>query len=239
MQSVISPALGETGLHLVGASHGNGSDVDEASRHHTQAPTPDASDDDSLALLPKHTVVQIVGNNRTKQAYVGLRAVVKRAVGLGGWHWLVLASGEEIKLQRNALLVTEHPTGNEEDTSSSEDHSPPAPLQEPLDAPRSRPDPVRSMRPTSTRCISSGTSRTADVAEILRQSPAPQRINLGKLDMASLRRYRARYQLPEPGPDSTKDQLVLAVAEHFMSQRVNEHDVLASFLMAAKRRRAT
>lgn len=67
----------------------------------------------------------------------------------------------------------------------------------------------------------------------------PQRINLGKLDMASLRRYRARYQLPEPGPDSTKDQLVLAVAEHFMSQRVNEHDVLASFLMAAKRRRAT
>lgn len=56
MQSVISPALGETGLHLVGASHGNGSDVDEASRHHTQAPTPDASDDDSLALLPKHTV---------------------------------------------------------------------------------------------------------------------------------------------------------------------------------------
>lgn len=30
-----------------------------------------------------------MGNNRTKQAYVGLRAVVKRAVGLGGWHWLV------------------------------------------------------------------------------------------------------------------------------------------------------
>lgn len=33
--------------------------------------------------------VQVIGNNRTQKKYVGLHAVVKRAVGLGGWHWLV------------------------------------------------------------------------------------------------------------------------------------------------------
>ncbi len=59
-------------------------------------------------------VVQIVGNNRTKAAYIGLRAVVKRAQGLGGWHYILLPTGEEIKLQRNALLVLELPTGNEQ-----------------------------------------------------------------------------------------------------------------------------
>jgi hypothetical protein len=33
--------------------------------------------------------VRVAGNNRTKVALVGLTGVVKKAVGLGGWHWLV------------------------------------------------------------------------------------------------------------------------------------------------------
>ncbi|WP_285164381.1 hypothetical protein, partial [Mycobacterium tuberculosis] len=37
------------------------------------------------------------------------------AIGLGGWHWLVLTNGIEVKLQRNALSVIEAPTGDEVD----------------------------------------------------------------------------------------------------------------------------
>lgn len=46
-------------------------------------------EDDGQALLPRHTKVTVIGNNRTKQSLVGLTGVVKKAVGLGGWHWLV------------------------------------------------------------------------------------------------------------------------------------------------------
>jgi hypothetical protein len=50
--------------------------------------------------LPRGTLVLIVGNNRTKQALVGRRAIVQRAVGLGGWHHVQLEDDrEDVKLQ--------------------------------------------------------------------------------------------------------------------------------------------
>ncbi|KAI3878765.1 hypothetical protein MKW92_003713, partial [Papaver armeniacum] len=76
--------------------------------------------DDELSVLPRHTKVVVTGNNRTKSVLVGLQGVVKKAVGLGGWHWLVLKNGVEVKLQRNALSVLEHPTGLEVD--DDDDH---------------------------------------------------------------------------------------------------------------------
>nr|XP_011463908.1 PREDICTED: uncharacterized protein LOC101311569 isoform X2 [Fragaria vesca subsp. vesca] len=79
------------------------------------SPCNEESGDDELSVLPRHTKVIVTGNNRTKSVLVGLQGVVKKAVGLGGWHWLVLKNGVEVKLQRNALSVLEHPTGNEED----------------------------------------------------------------------------------------------------------------------------
>jgi hypothetical protein len=47
------------------------------------------SSEEELSVLPRHTKVVVTGNNRTKSVLVGLRGVVKKAVGLGGWHWLV------------------------------------------------------------------------------------------------------------------------------------------------------
>lgn len=47
------------------------------------------SGDEELSVLPRHTKVIVTGNNRTKSVLVGLQGVVKKAVGLGGWHWLV------------------------------------------------------------------------------------------------------------------------------------------------------
>ncbi|PPS12232.1 hypothetical protein GOBAR_AA08402 [Gossypium barbadense] len=79
--------------------------------------------DEELSVLPRHTKVIVTGNNRTKSVLVGLQGVVKKAVGLGGWHWLVLKNGVEVALQRNALSVLEHPTGNEVDDDHDFDNS--------------------------------------------------------------------------------------------------------------------
>ena len=53
--------------------------------------SPENSGDISPAL-PQYTRVVIVGNNRTKRALVGQKALVKKSVGLGGWHLLVRRS---------------------------------------------------------------------------------------------------------------------------------------------------
>jgi len=50
------------------------------------------SSEEELSVLPRHTKVVVTGNNRTKSVLVGLQGVVKKAVGLGGWHWLVIFS---------------------------------------------------------------------------------------------------------------------------------------------------
>ncbi|XP_024361994.1 uncharacterized protein [Physcomitrium patens] len=78
------------------------------------------SGDEGLAVLPRHTKVLVTGNNRTKSVLVGLHGVVTKAVGLGGWHWLVLTNGDEVKLQRNALSVIEAPSGHEEQNDNEE-----------------------------------------------------------------------------------------------------------------------
>ena len=55
----------------------------------TLSPSREESGDEELSVLPRHTKVIVTGNNRTKSVLVGLQGVVKKAVGLGGWHWLV------------------------------------------------------------------------------------------------------------------------------------------------------
>nr|GFB51236.1 hypothetical protein [Tanacetum cinerariifolium] len=52
------------------------------------SPFREESGDEELSALPRHTKVIVTGNNRTKSVLVGLQGVVKKAVGLGGWHWL-------------------------------------------------------------------------------------------------------------------------------------------------------
>lgn len=53
------------------------------------SPFCEESCDEELTVLPRHTKVIVKGNNRTKSVLVGLQGVVKKAVGLGGWYWLV------------------------------------------------------------------------------------------------------------------------------------------------------
>lgn len=70
--------------HLCCCAAGPAARVDESEDPVMSMPQP---------LLPKHTVVKVIGNARTKQSLVGLTGRVKKAVGLGGWH-----HGERISL---------------------------------------------------------------------------------------------------------------------------------------------
>ena len=79
------------------------------------------STDGSPPSSPANAQVRVTGNNRTKPGVIGLRGVVRKAVGLGGWHWLRLENGAECRLQRNALAVVARPTGLELDSESEDD----------------------------------------------------------------------------------------------------------------------
>ncbi|CAL1375289.1 unnamed protein product [Linum trigynum] len=217
------------------------------------SPFRDESGDEELSVLPRHTKVVVTGNNRTKSVLVGLQGVVKKAVGLGGWHWLVLKNGVEVKLQRNALSVLEHPTGNEvgdEDdldlyNSSGSDigekdhdfyngsqfHRFSKPRVRPAAAKHSSCYPPAAAK--STNHIS-----FRDVQSIIRSSQ--RKVNLVKLGKDSLWRYCKHYKLAGINIDSPREQMLTVVQQHFLSmlqQRLNEKDVIMGIVMHSARRR--
>ncbi|XP_027081890.1 uncharacterized protein LOC113779659 isoform X2 [Coffea eugenioides] len=213
------------------------------------SPFREESGDEELSVLPRHTKVIVTGNNRTKSVLVGLQGVVKKAVGLGGWHWLVLKNGDEVKLQRNALSVLEPPTGNEEDDdydfddSSSgcevgekESHRFSAGIEfSKLSKAR-----VRYARPLVPSASAKSISRNS-VSELKSNSHAPQQhrgSNMAKLGTGSLWRYCQRFKLASINSSLTKEQLSNIVQQHFSSQQVDEVQVVVEFVRAAKRLRA-
>ncbi|KAH7293211.1 hypothetical protein KP509_28G016000 [Ceratopteris richardii] len=187
--------------------------------------------DEELSVLPRHTKVVVTGNNRTKSVLVGLHGVVKKAVGLGGWHWLVLTNGLEVKLQRNALSVLEPPTGLEEDEDSDEGKS----------NVEDYPKPYRmKARPPRTNIMGKGGGsqkwQVADASSTAsKSSQRLLKVNLSKLETAALLRYRRRFELAGTGPNSSKEQLLDAVERHFSAQKLDEFQVIARFMQAAKR----
>nr|CAD1835816.1 unnamed protein product [Ananas comosus var. bracteatus] len=210
------------------------------------SPYRDESGDEELSVLPRHTKVIVTGNNRTKSVLVGLQGVVKKAVGLGGWHWLVLKNGVEVKLQRNALSVLEPPTGNEEDDDddiyrdnsfcSSSDigekdiHYPTIEYHKPT-KPR-----VRHTRPWTPSAKSINRIRHKDVH--LNGFNARTRVNLAKLGTATLWRYWRHFNLVSINPNPSKEQLLRSVQRHFLSQQLDEVQVIVGFIRTAKRMKA-
>ncbi|KAI7995180.1 hypothetical protein LOK49_LG11G02666 [Camellia lanceoleosa] len=207
------------------------------------SPFREESGDEELSVLPRHTKVVVTGNNRTKSVLVGLQGVVKKAVGLGGWHWLVLKNGVEVKLQRNALSVLEPPTGNEEDEDDFGNSSSSSDIGEKdndfchgiefskLSKPR-----VRYTRPwmTSASAKSSNRSIYREVHSNIRTSQV--RVSFAKLGTSSLWRYWRSFKLVgNANPNLTKEQVVNVVQQHFASQKVDEVQVIAEFIHAAKR----
>lgn len=185
-------------------------------------------------MLPRHTKVIVTGNNRTKSVLVGLHGVVKKAVGLGGWHWLVLTNGLEVKLQRNALSVLEPPTGHEDDEIDSEDL---------LSSKSNIEDFSKSFRSKArlhkNSSLSKATSRHQAIdlsSKELRSAPSQfLKVDFSKFEVAALLKYGRHFDLVELGPNPSKDQLVDAVERHFMSQQLDEVQVITGFVKAAKR----
>lgn len=196
------------------------------------------SSEEELSVLPRHTKVVVTGNNRTKSVLVGLQGVVKKAVGLGGWHWLVLTNGIEVKLQRNALSVIEAPTGNEEDDdlefenvqwNGSEMTSD--------DTQKSHRLKIRthkssgSSHKTMSRSISCDSQSKSSVST----PRGSTKIDLSKLEMAALWRYWRHFNLVDSNPNPSREQLIDVVQRHFMSQQMDEMQVIVGFAKAAKR----
>ncbi|ESQ27641.1 hypothetical protein EUTSA_v10019057mg [Eutrema salsugineum] len=196
----------------------------------------DCNSEEELTVLPRHTKVVVTGNNRTKSVLVGLQGVVKKAVGLGGWHWLVLTNGIEVKLQRNALSVIEAPTGNEEDDDIEVEHPQWNPsditMEDTLQPHKSKQRGHRSARlsqKTMCRALSCD-------SHLKSSSLAPRRnlVDLSKLDMPALLRYRRHFNLVDTLPNPSKEQLLDIVQRHFMSQEMDELQVIVGFVQAAK-----
>ncbi|XP_022760555.1 uncharacterized protein LOC111306822 isoform X2 [Durio zibethinus] len=182
------------------------------------SPFREESGDEELSVLPRHTKVIVTGNNRTKSVLVGLQGVVKKAVGLGGWHWLVLKNGVEVKLQRNALSVLEHPTGNEVDVDHDFDNSSSgSDIASSIEFHRPAKPRVRHTKPWVPSPSMKATSRNGyrDVRSIIR---APQLVNLARLDINSLRRYCRHFKLGGITAYSSREQILNTVQKHFESQ---------------------
>lgn len=234
-------------------------DIPEQSFAHFQGSPPSSTSTQeqlgsapNLSTLPRQTRVCISGNNRTKKSLIGVEAIVRKATGLGGWHWLVLPSGEEIKLQRNALQVIELGPEQTEESSDEEQEACRESTQiEILDRPRIR-RPPRSLspvpdffKPPSTSRPSSSGSGSGSMGRyhpyLNTAAPASpegiEAVNLHKLETASLRRYRRVHQLGDVDPSAPKDELVNAVNRHFRNQLVvDESGVLLAFCAALRRR---
>ncbi|XP_013600310.1 PREDICTED: uncharacterized protein LOC106307798 isoform X2 [Brassica oleracea var. oleracea] len=202
----------------------------------------ESSSEEELSVLPRHTKVVVTGNNRTKSVLVGLQGVVKKAVGLGGWHWLVLTNGIEVKLQRNALSVIEAPTGNEDDDDLDFDNTQgngsdmifsfPASedTRKPHKSKQRRQRSSRSSHKTMSWSLSSDSQSKSSGF-----TPPQNMVDLSKLDMPTLLKYWRHFNLADAIPNPSKEQLIDLVQRHFMSQQMDELQVVVGFVQAAKR----
>ncbi|CAL0332677.1 unnamed protein product [Lupinus luteus] len=196
------------------------------------------SSEEELSVLPRHTKVVVTGNNRTKSVLVGLQGVVKKAVGLGGWHWLVLTNGIEVKLQRNALSVIEPPTGNEEDDDLEFENVPwngsDMTWNDTQKSHKSRSRMHRSLG-SAQQTLSRSFSADSQSKGSITMPDGWTKVDLSKLEMAALWRYWRHFNLVDAVPNPSKEQLVDVVQRHFMSQQMDELQVIMGFVQAAKR----
>ncbi|KAK6137377.1 hypothetical protein DH2020_028890 [Rehmannia glutinosa] len=188
------------------------------------SPFREESGDEELSVLPRHTKVIVTGNNRTKSVLVGLQGVVKKAVGLGGWHWLVLKNGVEVKLQRNALSVLEPPTGNEDDDDYDFDDS----------------SSGSDIGDKHLRRFSYGfhLSKISKPRVRCKRPWSPSAASAKSMNRSISREVQSKCyatQLANASPNPTKDQLINTVQQHFSSQKVDEVEVILEFIRAAKR----
>ncbi|XP_024031504.1 uncharacterized protein LOC21406995 [Morus notabilis] len=212
------------------------------------SPLREESGDEELSVLPRHTKVIVTGNNRTKSVLVGLQGVVKKAVGLGGWHWLVLKNGVEVKLQRNALSVLEHPTGNEEDDFDYDNSSTSSEIGDKDNDfcsstefhKHSRPR-VRHVKSSILSTSAKSINRGGGYKEVQSIHTSRSNVNFARLGTDSLRRYCRYFNLASSHSNPSREHMINMVQRHFYSHQkpLDDMPVITEFVRAAAKRRKT
>lgn len=89
------------------------------------------------------------------------------------------------------------------------------------------------------RAVQPHNDKKRDFHAVAASPSASPRVDLSKLETAALKRYRRHFKLVEVGPNSSKEQLLGAVCRHFTKQQqLDERQVIAGFVQAAKRLKA-
>lgn len=188
--------------------------------------TLDAPTSQARALLPRNTLVRIVGNARTNPKLIGLEGQVRRAMGLGGWHWIATPDGQEIKIQRNALLVLKLPDYEEETSDSGDPVPPPVPST-------SRPQRCVPSRTFISRQSLRNASLYAaslnwdDFSSMHSRSDGSMagRVDLRNLETPALKKYCAAHGVAVSS-DASRNVLLAAACGHFSRFQVEEMDVI-------------
>lgn len=113
-----------------------------------------------------------------------------------------------------------------------------------MDKKRSSRVPTRPPHASNHNGVSHGGSSDDDDIEAAAANKQPQRtsarrqpkVDLGKLEMTSLQKYRKHFKLVEAPPNAPKEELIPVVSRHFAAQVIDEEDtLLLNFAIALKR----
>ncbi|KAL0369046.1 UNVERIFIED_CONTAM: hypothetical protein Scaly_1123500 [Sesamum calycinum] len=89
-----------------------------------------------------------------------------------------------------------------------------------------------SSNKTLSRSLSCDDSQSKDSVSTQKGSA---KVDLSKLEMTALWRYLLHFNLVDSVPNPSKEQLIDVVQRHFVSQQLDESQVIAGFVQAAKR----
>jgi hypothetical protein len=94
----------------------------------------------------------------------------------------------------------------------------------------------------SKKTDTSATTRATNAAKRVKlasessSSGAPLRVNFGRLEMASLKKYQRYFKLETRQPNAGKQDLVRAISKHFaVEPKLRESQVISQFLFALRR----
>ncbi|XP_038690443.1 uncharacterized protein LOC119989160 isoform X2 [Tripterygium wilfordii] len=168
-----------------------------------------------ISVLSRYSTVVVTANSRTRSVWCAFKEGLYQSLGL--------KKGVEVKFQRNAPSVLDHPVGNEADEDndavadysssgsdiSDEDHN----FSMGVHTPNKQM--FQSSTPSSSaKSINRGTNRNVHSTTWIRKPG----VDLSKLGMNSLRRYCQEYNISGINSDSTREQVLRAVEHHFVSQ---------------------
>lgn len=162
-------------------------------------------------------IVQVLGNQRTKGSLIGQEGIVLRSSALGGWHWLKMSNGAEVKIQRNALLVIKLPPPEaQEQHVATPKHYPQVPRSS------STATPLTSRQHASSSFHQQQHPQWNIPAISIEELKSSTTVNLDKLDTNTLRRYNTHY-FSDVQRDATREQLLATAIAHFASKQHGEN----------------